>query len=175
MYPKHNTRAIVLRTYPLKEADRGFVLFTEKFGVMHARAIGIRKEASKLRYILSGSILVSLTLIQGKSGWRIVEVSKSEKLNSYDNLKNVGRILKLLLCMTPKEDVFISNEVFNEVFDFILRGVYEKEQTLQLAIKIMKALGYVRDVNIEEFSYEKMVELMNVAIKTSDLSVKLKW
>ncbi len=178
MYPKHHTRAIILRTYPLKEADKGFVLFTEKFGVLHAKAIGLRKETSKLRYKLSGHILVSLTVIQGKSGWRIVEVSNCAPLSSNIGLQALGKILKLILYISPKEDPMVSVEIFDDVYNYILNKDFDStEKTLRLAVKIMKSLGYVPNMDLSGMTSENMITLLDTAIKNSDLSkgVRFKW
>ncbi len=178
VYPKHHTRAIILKTYPLKEADKGFVLFTEKFGVLHAKAMGLRKETSKLRYKLSGHILVSLTIIQGKSGWRIVEVPNCTPLSSRIGLQEVGKILKLILYISPREDPMVSNDIFDDVYNYISNQDFDsKENTLRLAVKIMKSMGYVPDVDLSGITSENMINLLDAALKNSDLSkgVKFKW
>jgi recombinational DNA repair protein (RecF pathway) len=44
---------------------------TEAFGVLRARATGIRKEDSKLRYSLQVGAQAAVSLVQGKAGWRV--------------------------------------------------------------------------------------------------------
>lgn len=67
----HHTRAIVLGTAPRGEHDAAITLFTEDFGRLTARALGIRKETSKLRYSLQSLTHARVALVRGRDIWRV--------------------------------------------------------------------------------------------------------
>lgn len=52
-------------------SDKGFLLFTRDAGMLWASAKSVREEKSRQRFALQDFSLVRLSLIKGKSGWRI--------------------------------------------------------------------------------------------------------
>jgi recombinational DNA repair protein (RecF pathway) len=71
-YHLYTTDAFVIDSYPLKEADTFFILFTRDLGMIQAVATGSKKIDSKLRYNLKDYSLTSVSLIRGKASWKIV-------------------------------------------------------------------------------------------------------
>lgn len=71
MRHKYETRAIVLGRSPLAEAAALIALVTEDFGLVRARAEGLRKPGAKLAHALQTFDLASVTLVRGKEGWRL--------------------------------------------------------------------------------------------------------
>ena len=70
-YHIYTTPGIVLRHWPLREADRVYVILTRDLGLIRASAIGVRKETSKLRGALEPLSLSTVSLVRGKEYWRI--------------------------------------------------------------------------------------------------------
>ena len=48
MHPIYHTKAVILRSQPVGEANKRYWLFTEELGLVVAVATGVRKHASKL-------------------------------------------------------------------------------------------------------------------------------
>lgn len=71
MYQKYQTEALVIGSREHGEADRVFTLYTRDFGRVIARAIGVRRESSRMRYALSSGSLAYVGLVHGKRGWRL--------------------------------------------------------------------------------------------------------
>ncbi len=71
-YAFYTTKAFVLSRREVSEANFLYDFFTEQFGRISARAQGVRKLASKLRYNLQPFARVEVTLVRGREGWRIV-------------------------------------------------------------------------------------------------------
>lgn len=67
----HHTRAIVLGCSPRGEHDAAITFFSEQFGRVTARALGIRKESSKLRYSLQPLTHAHIALVRGRDIWRV--------------------------------------------------------------------------------------------------------
>ncbi|MEK7106672.1 MAG: recombination protein O N-terminal domain-containing protein, partial [Patescibacteria group bacterium] len=71
MYQKYPTDALVLGSREIGEADRMLVLYTRAFGLVRARGRGLRAAKSKMRYALQNYSLANVSLVQGKTGWRL--------------------------------------------------------------------------------------------------------
>jgi len=73
-YQTYTTEAIVCGSFASKTADKSYMLFTRDAGMVYATARSVREERSRQRYALQDFSLVSVSLIKGKSGWRIGSV-----------------------------------------------------------------------------------------------------
>ena len=71
MYQKYQTEALVLGSREYGEADKVYALYTQDFGLVRARASGVRLERSKMRYSLQNYSRVSAALVRDKRGWRL--------------------------------------------------------------------------------------------------------
>ena len=71
MYQKYQTEAVVLGGRDIGECDRAVALFTRDFGLVWARATGVRKEVSKMRCAVPLHAVAQVALVKGKSGWRL--------------------------------------------------------------------------------------------------------
>lgn len=63
-------------------SDRSFLLFTEDAGMVWASARSVREERSKQRPALQDFSLVRVSLVKGKTGWKIGSVSVTENFYS---------------------------------------------------------------------------------------------
>ncbi len=98
----YTTRAFILGSTSVGEANRLIDLFTESHGRLRALARGVRLEKSKLRYHLLLRTFVMVSLVRGKAQWRLVGV---ESERSMENLSpatlavvgNAARLLRRLL------------------------------------------------------------------------------
>lgn len=70
-YAVYTTEALVCGNYASRTADKSYLLFTKDAGMLYAKATSVREERSKQRYALQDFSLVRLSLVRGKSGWRI--------------------------------------------------------------------------------------------------------
>lgn len=104
-YRIYRTDAIVLKSYPYREADRTLVLYTEDFGLLYAHAQGIRHEKSKLRYALTDLSRAQVALVRGKAGWRVTgAVSILLPTTSKTGLLSLARIASLTTRLVQGED-----------------------------------------------------------------------
>ncbi len=150
MYPKYQSGAIIIASYNLHEDDRVFVLFSKEFGLLHVRAISLRKEQSKLRQAISGYLVSKLTIIHGKSGWRLVEVSDAMwHISEIDsrNLRHLYRVFKTILDYTPSEEphteiYFILETLINNM-SFVKTGREYELMSLAAEHDILAELGYI--------------------------------
>jgi recombinational DNA repair protein (RecF pathway) len=136
-YHIYTTEAFVLHGYQLGEADALYACFTKDFGLVRARATGVRKEASKLRYSLQARI--HLSLIKGRAGWRItgavlIANQKPEQLALF------GRLAKLTERLVHGEE---RNDGLFSVFTSHDESTVSQTDELFAVIKILVTLGYI--------------------------------
>ncbi|HWH16093.1 MAG TPA: recombination protein O N-terminal domain-containing protein [Candidatus Paceibacterota bacterium] len=100
MRHKYHTRAIVLGRSPLAESAALIALLTEEFGLVRARAEGLRKPGAKLAHALQTFDLSEVTLVRGKEGWRlsgaVLEAHLFESLDA-PSRSRAGRVNGLFL------------------------------------------------------------------------------
>lgn len=73
-YATYTTEAIVCGSKDSYTSDRSYLLFTETAGMLWATAKSVRTENSKQRYALQEFSVIRVSLVKGKSGWRIGSV-----------------------------------------------------------------------------------------------------
>ena len=68
------TKAIVCGSVHNMTSDKSYLLFTQDLGMLWATARSVRMEKSKQRYALQDFSIIRVSLVQGKSVWRIGSV-----------------------------------------------------------------------------------------------------
>ena len=74
-YQTYTTEALVCGSKDSYTSDRSYLLFTERAGMLWAAARSVREERSRQRYALQEFSLVRVSLVRGKTGWRIGSVT----------------------------------------------------------------------------------------------------
>ena len=99
-YIVYTTEAIVCGSFLSNTADKTFLLFTKTAGMVYASARSVREERSRQRYALQDFSMITVSLIKGKSGWRIGSVDGEQNLfaqaTSREARGSIVRILKLI-------------------------------------------------------------------------------
>ena len=73
-YETYITDAVVVGSFASNTADKSYALFTERAGLVYASAKSVREERSRQRYALQDFSHITVTLVKGKTGWRIGSV-----------------------------------------------------------------------------------------------------
>lgn len=146
------TRAFVLRSYDVSEASRMLDLYTEKLGLVSARAQGVRLQKSKMKYSLQPLTHTYVSLIRGKEYYRIVNSQESEDFSKvFKNKKSrmlVARTFNLMSRLIsgqePNKDLF---EHIYKTFNFINTKNLSDSQLDNLEVvidlNILHLLGYL--------------------------------
>ncbi len=71
MRPKYRTEAIALGRRSLGESSLLLALLTRDFGLVVARAQGLRKQGARLAPALASLVESEATLVRGREGWRL--------------------------------------------------------------------------------------------------------
>lgn len=73
-YKTYTTDAIVCGSRLNNTSDKAFLLFTKEAGIVWATAKSVREERSKQRFSLQDFSLIRVSLVRGKSGWKVGSV-----------------------------------------------------------------------------------------------------
>lgn len=156
MHHIYHTEGIILGSRNFKEAGKYYHIFTRDLGLVYAEAEGVRKLASKLRYVLTDYSYIKLDLIQRKNIWRITTASKTNLLEDFHKdiykLKIIANLSKLLIRLLPEQEK--NENLFTGILDglFILeKNVDQKElQNIEIVIvlRMLHNLGYINGEEI---------------------------
>ncbi|OGG57898.1 hypothetical protein A2853_03125 [Candidatus Kaiserbacteria bacterium RIFCSPHIGHO2_01_FULL_55_17] len=152
MYQKYYTEALVLGSRERGEADRVFVLYTEDFGLVYARASAVRKETSRMRYALQHFSRARVALVRGKHGWRLGGATIEEVSESPEGIATFARIARLVLRLVAGEE---RNEylfaALAEAHGVLMKSGREAFATIEIVCvaRTLFALGYLSSEALE--------------------------
>jgi recombinational DNA repair protein (RecF pathway) len=189
-YKTYTTEALVCGSVPHNTSDKSFLLFTREAGMLFASARSVREERSKQRFALQDFSLIRVSLVKGKSGWRIGSVeSLGNPFLKAAARKERGRINFIVLQLRR----FVQGEepmvhIFDDVCSLFAHVADEDDvwgafQTLFL-LRLYAHLGYIAqqegwDVLInastlpeayEEYNTSKYAEITQALDRASEAS-----
>lgn len=153
MHHIYTTKAIIIKSFPIGEANKYYFCLTEDLGFIQASAQGVRLDKSKLKGHLQEFCLVKLSLVKGKNVWRIVGVETIENGNfikDVDKLIAIKNIFSLLLRLLHGEEKNISLfETIESFYLFLLKNELSKSniQNLEtiIVLRVLYHLGYFKE------------------------------
>ena len=150
-HTKYTTEALVLRSFDVGESDRYFALLTKDIGLIQAQARGVRNLKSKQRYALQNFSRSQVSLVRGKSKWRITNVINLEQIFTTLNKECVlafARVLRLIDRLVKGEES--NGSLYTEVLsgykyarDEGVTGKDVKYLEVLLVLIILENLGYL--------------------------------
>jgi recombinational DNA repair protein (RecF pathway) len=158
-YTVYTTPAIVLASWDRGEDNIAFDLFTEELGRVIAEARGITKLSSKLRFALQLYSFANVSLIHGKSGWRLINAEPRSNVY-YDFMGKKKDIfiesIELIRRLMPFEERY--TEIFANIqhlSKFVTVGDSEK---LVVFANLLWRLGYLpaRDIYTQSLTDKKV-------------------
>ncbi len=149
-YDIYSLDSIVLRSEPIGEWDRAFLLLTREYGLVHVKAIGIDKNGSKRKGYSVRFRRFQAHIVHGRSGYRLTSAESSQAgyysfpLHSYIVLCRLGAIYENILpAGSGGEKVF---EFFTSLFDYLSLNLITKKESeavfISGALAIMSILGF---------------------------------
>ena len=148
----YTTKAFVIKSTPLGEANKTYFLFTKDLGFIKATAQSVRLDKSKLKGHLQDLSLINISLVKGKEIWRIVSaeaISQELFIKNFKKLLIVKNIFSLLLRLIHGEDknepLFDCIESF---YNFIVNNDLTDDNLKNLetivVLRILYYLGYFK-------------------------------
>lgn len=146
-YKTYITEALVCGAYDSNTADRSFLLFTRDAGMLYAQAKSVRKEESKHRYALQECSHARVTLVRGKSGWRVTGAEPIQNFYSATRTREVRSFLRntILLLRRVLHGETPHPEIFDDVIVACQRAHDHHHGNLEsiLTLRVLNALGYI--------------------------------
>ena len=148
-YVTYTTSALVVGTFHRYTADCSHLLFTERAGMLYATARSVREERSRQRYALQDFSLVRVSLVRGKSGWRVGSVEP--RYNYYHQAADrAARGSVVSLCRLLRRFVH-GEEPVPELFSYLLGALSVLAESVPhrafveqvVAVQVLAFLGYV--------------------------------
>lgn len=152
MHEKYTTPAFVIASRSSREADKTLYLYTKDFGLISGILSGVRNAKSKFKGFTESGIKVSVTLVKGRSAWRITDITAQNDFKlAKPNLAAFLRILSLLKKLVQGEE---RNETLFEtlenIFAFLSKRAHSVHSLESLecvgSIRLIASLGYGRSI-----------------------------
>lgn len=146
-YHTYITEALVCGSCAVRTSDRSYLLFTREAGMLYAIAQSVREERSKQRCALQEFSHVRVSLVHGKSGWRIAGTEALGSLYAHEGTREARALVRNVFLLLRR--VIRGEEAHPKLFDDVLMflcppdTVAYKDAYLVGAFRILHALGYV--------------------------------
>ncbi len=160
MHHIYQTEALVVRGANTGEANRFYFLFTKDLGMLMASAQGVRLLKSKLRYSLQDFSRSKVSLVRGKTGWRITSAGEIENFfavfgKEQKKIELVVRVFSLIKHLLAGEEKNAPLYVLlRDGFDFLkneITGEQLKNFECLLVLRILGNLGYFGTEKFQSF------------------------
>jgi DNA repair protein RecO len=182
MHHVYTTKAIIIKSIPIGEANKYYFLLTEDLGFIKATAQGVRLDKSKLRGHLQDFCLISISLVKGKNTWRITSVQTLvcgdllKHTNKLIAIKNIYSLLIRLLHGEEKnEQLFYSVESF---YNYLLNNELSQDNIKNLetitVLRILYHLGYFKkSFDLSDYVMDNELSINRLNIFTSKKKIAI--
>lgn len=167
----YKCQGIVLKRRNLDEADRIFVIFTDKYGKRVAKAKGVRKILSKLAGHLEPFILSELHIHESNHN-AIDTILGASSLDVFNNIRSDIRKLSLAYYFAELVDQTMQEKEVNEPLWELLKDVLDKLDKGDLKLlptffelNLLKLIGFMP--NLEDKSD------FHLSLKAKDLAKEI--
>ena len=180
MHHIYHTEAFVLGSRQSGEDSKTITLYVTGLGLVYAKAQGVRKLSSKLRYALQNFSYAKVDLVRGKEIWRITTAvpinSNTDILCFPEREQVIARISSLVTRLVAGEEH--NDEIFlllNSLCEtlrttLLLDNKYCAKIELYYVARILMTLGYLSR-NAYEFISDDVVAIPEAL---NDLDYRLK-
>lgn len=169
----YQTKAFILDSREIGEANRSISLFTLDLGLINGVAQGIRLLKSKLKASLQDMSFSKIAVVRGREVWRVTSAEKLISLNDQRIPIRIRRILleiffflkRLLPEETKHEDIFNS---ISKLCAFLMNKenmkIVSKKDCENIKIiaklRILQSLGYGSDEEfVRQFAEPSKIEI----------------
>jgi recombinational DNA repair protein (RecF pathway) len=164
-YAVYTTRGFILGSAPNGEASKVYTIYTEDFGLVRAKAQGVRLLASKLRYNLDDFAFGSFSFVRGKELWRLTGAETASL--GPENAPLRARILTLVRRLVQGEER--NDGLFKALMPLTDQAAVGKDAEVRILAAVLAALGYLDLDEAMALPRSEAVALINKALKESQL------
>ena len=150
----YTTKAFIIKSLPIGEANKLYFLLTKDLGFIKATAQAVSSHKSKLKGHLEDFCMVKISVVKGREIWRITnvetEIQKPFSRNA-DKFSIVKDIFSLLLRLLHGEEK--NEQLFNyaeSFYEFLSKNDLSKNNLKNLEVlmvlRILYSLGYLKTI-----------------------------
>jgi recombinational DNA repair protein (RecF pathway) len=148
-YKTYTTEALVCGSKNHNTSDKNYLLFSREAGMVWATAKSVREERSKQRYALQDFSHIRVSLVRGKSGWRIGSVESLGNPFMKAKTRRERGIIKFVISELRR---YVQGEipllrVYDDAFEVLSLASTVKEGDTHLQdmflVRLLTELGYV--------------------------------
>lgn len=153
-YATYITDALVCGGKDSNTSDKSYLLFAREAGMLFASARSVREERSKQRFALQEFSYVRVTLIKGKSGWRVGSVESLinyyQQATSKEARGSVVRIFRNLRRFIHGEETSpVLFDMVTKALDTVsLEAKNRSCMDLFIELQLLQTLGYVSQKDV---------------------------
>lgn len=145
-YQIYITEALVCGTYDRNTSDRSVALFTREAGMLYATVKSAREERSKHRYALQDFSVARVSLVRGKTGWRVTGAEPVTNLywntSTREGRAVVRNVVRLLRRFVNGEEPM--PDVYDDLMSALSTTTLLTDRLeLLLTLRTLSALGYI--------------------------------
>ncbi|HVU06431.1 MAG TPA: recombination protein O N-terminal domain-containing protein [Candidatus Paceibacterota bacterium] len=164
-YAVYSTRGFIVGSGPSGEASKIYSVYTEDFGLIRAKAQGVRLAQSKLRYNLDDYAFCTLSLVKGKEVWRLtgaenLDISRKDA----DSFRARARVLSLVRRLVQGQE---RNDALFQALIALTSDVPPKETNVLSGI--LSSLGYLDLAALEGKAEREVIQAINKALQETQL------
>lgn len=146
----HTSEAIILSRLP-QDNNVAYMVFTREFGLLFAQATGVRRSESKLRSALQEYSIVTISLVKGKSVWRITSAIPQKNIfleAQSQNTRHVcakvcSLVARLIQGQEKDEKVYDTLRSGLSVLSEVTSATYISHIEICILVRLLSELGYV--------------------------------
>ncbi len=149
-YQTYITEALICGSYDNNTADKSFLLFTKTAGMIYATARSVREERSRQRFALQDFSVITVSLIKGKTGWRIGSVQSEGNLFAEAGTRavrgSIVRVCKLLRRFVAGEEPnpLLFDEVMLGLSHLVRVSIIHRTLLEEVLVaRLLYSLGYI--------------------------------
>ncbi len=168
-YQTYITEGLICGSFNSNTADKSYLLFTKLAGMIYASARSVREERSRQRFALQDFGVVTISLIKGKTGWRIGSVqSEGNLFVAAPNRLVRGSVVRMFKFLRRFAGAEVPEPVLYDEFctgvTYLTKATLENRTLIEelLQARMLYHLGYIADIADLQFIFEKpLVEVLS--------------
>ncbi|MES2966821.1 MAG: hypothetical protein V4668_03465 [Patescibacteria group bacterium] len=175
-YQTYITEGLICGSFDSNTADKSYLLFTKSAGMIYASARSVREERSRQRFALQDFGIVTVSLIKGKTGWRIGSVqSEGNLFASAPNRLVRGSVVRMFKFLRrfagAEEPEPVIYDEFCLGLSYLTKPDVENRTLIEevLQARMLYHLGYIADTEDINFIFEQPLPV----VITSELLLPL--
>ena len=148
-YKTYTTEVLVCGSAAHNTSDKNYLLFSKEAGMLWASARSVREEKSKQRYALQDFSEVRVSLIKGKSGWRVGSAEAFGNAFLRVQERSERGLINFVFVQVRR---YVHGEIplpkiYNDVHEIITNSSMFREHSLLVQqlflVRLLSELGYV--------------------------------